>query len=416
MTRILAASFAGLLAELAGALAADWAWPSPENGFALYAFDRIGGELPFTRGPVSLMPQDRKRMDQAPVLASAGYALALGELQDDNSQQLWADGLTRLSARNAFPVDRNSFFYRPVELLGVSLGAANNLKVKAEDVQWLRGMLADGEQKLASCEAWGFLLGALAAHINAGAWRPRPALQLEGGAAEELGLVKWLCVAHPDFAESHGLPKLERDAEQELLRRCAMLPVAPHDSARAAVLYVSLKSSVIRLVESTYERHWQTGRDVRDAVELLRVICERFHLFATQLLSRHSRRQAFEVTDEYDVQDLVHALMRLHFDDIRPEERTPSYAGNSSRTDFLLKKEKIVVETKMTRRNLGQREVADELIIDKERYRSHPDCKVLVCFVYDPEQRCPNPAALEGDLSEEREDLRTVVVVAPKGM
>jgi hypothetical protein len=111
----------------------------------------------------------------------------------------------------------------------------------------------------------------------------------------------------------------------------------------------------------------------------------------------------------------MHGLLRLHFDDVRPEEWTPSYAGSSSRTDFLLKKEKVVIETKMTRKNLGQREVADELIIDKERYRTHADCKTLVCFVYDPERRCHNPTALEGDLSEEREDLRTVVVVVPKG-
>lgn len=415
MTRALAASFAGLLADLAGALAAGWAWPSPENGFALYAFGPPGRDLPFTRSPISLKPQDRKRIDQAPVLASAGYALALGELQDGDSQQLWADGLARLSHRNAFPVDRNSFFYRPAELLGVSLGAAHNPKVEAEDVRWLRGVLADGEQKLASCEPWAFLLGALAAHLNAGAWRPRPPFQLEGFTAEELALVKWLCAAHPDFAESHGLPKLESDAEKELLRRCSILPVAPHDSARAAVLYVSLKRTVTRLVESVYERHWQVGRDARDAVELLKVICLRFHLFATQLLSRHGGRQAFEVADEYDVQDLMHALLRLHFDDVRPEEWTPSYAGSSSRTDFLLKKEKIVIETKMTRKNLGQKEVADELIIDKERYRSHADCKTLVCFVYDPGRRCSNPAALEGDLSEVREDLRTVVIVAPKG-
>jgi hypothetical protein len=415
MTRVLAGSFSRLLADFADALAADWAWPSPENGFALYAFARHDGEPPFTRSPLSLTEQDEKRMDQAPVVASVGYALSLDELRDDDTRRLWADGLARLSLRNAFPVDRNSFFYRPVELLGVSLGASHNPKVKSEDANWLRGVLADGEQKLAGCEPWAYLLGALAAHLNGLAWRPKPPLQLEEAAAEELALVTWLCVAHPDFAEAVGLGKIEKEAEGELLRRCSVLTLAPHDSARAAVLYVSLRRSVTRLVESSYERYWQVGRDNVDAVELLKVICLRFHLFATRLLSRHGGRQAFEVKDEYDVQDLMHGLLRLHFDDVRPEEWTPSYAGSSSRTDFLLKKEKVVIETKMTRKNLGQREVADELIIDKERYRSHADCKTLVCFVYDPERKCHNPVALEGDLSEEREDLRTVVVVAPKG-
>jgi hypothetical protein len=415
MTRVLTESFNRVLIGLADALAGGWAWPSPENGFALYAFASSDSELPFTRGDISLAPQDWKRIDQAPVLASAGYALSLGEVRDNASQQRWAEGLTRLSHRNVFPVDRNSFFYRPVELLGVSLGAAHNSNVRTEDMRWLGQVLADGEQKLAACEPWAFLIGALAAHLHACAWRPILPLQPEGVTAEDLSLVKWLCAARPDFADSQGLLKLEMDAEKELLRRCSVEPVAPHDSARAAVLYVSLKSSVTRIVESSYERYWQIGRDARDAVELLKIICARFHLFATQLLSRYSRRQAFEVKDEYDVQDLLHALLRLHFDDIRPEEWTPSYAGSSSRTDFLLKKEKIVIETKMTRKSLSQKEAADQLIIDKERYRSHADCKTLVCFVYDPERRCHNPAALENDLSEERKDFRTVVIVAPKG-
>ena len=57
-----------------------------------------------------------------------------------------------------------------------------------------------------------------------------------------------------------------------------------------------------------------------------------------------------EIKDEYDVQDLLNALLRLNFDDVRPEEYTPSYAGSSTRVDFLLKKEKIVIEVKKTRK------------------------------------------------------------------
>ena len=64
--------------------------------------------------------------------------------------------------------------------------------------------------------------------------------------------------------------------------------------------------------------------------------------------------------DEYDVQDLMHAILRLHFDDVRPEEWTPSYAGKSSRIDFLLPGERTIIEVKMTRHGLGQKEVADE--------------------------------------------------------
>lgn len=121
-----------------------------------------------------------------------------------------------------------------------------------------------------------------------------------------------------------------------------------------------------------------------------------------------------EINDEYDVQDLLHALLDLYFDDIRAEEWTPSYAGKSSRMDFLLKDEQCVVETKMTRAGLGGKEVGDQLIIDIGRYGAHQDCKTLICFVYDPLMKIGNPDGLERDLSGTRDGISVKVIVAPK--
>ena len=43
------------------------------------------------------------------------------------------------------------------------------------------------------------------------------------------------------------------------------------------------------------------------------------------------------VTDEYDVQDLFHAILLLHFDDVRAEEVTPSgrVSGRKDRREAL---------------------------------------------------------------------------------
>ena len=144
-------------------------------------------------------------------------------------------------------------------------------------------------------------------------------------------------------------------------------------------------------------------------------ILRRFHLVARQLRSRHDGRPTLDINDEYDVQDLVHALLRSAFDDIRSEEWTPSYAGGSSRMDFLLKKEQTVIEIKKTRQGVADRQIGDQLLEDIGRYAVHQDCRSLFCFVYDPEGRIANPDGLEADLSHSRGELSVRVIVAPKG-
>jgi hypothetical protein len=120
------------------------------------------------------------------------------------------------------------------------------------------------------------------------------------------------------------------------------------------------------------------------------------------------------MTDEYDVQDLLGALLKVHFDDVRPEEWTPSYAGNASRMDFLLKNDQLVIEAKMTRKGLDQKEIVNQLAVDILRYQAHQDCKTLICFVYDPDRKCTTPTALENDLTKDHGNLRVIVMVRPK--
>jgi REase_DpnII-MboI len=152
------------------------------------------------------------------------------------------------------------------------------------------------------------------------------------------------------------------------------------------------------------------------ALQRVETVCRRFHVIARQLRARHANRGTLEVEDEYDVQDLIHALLRLDFDDIRDEEWTPSYAGAASRVDFLLKNEFVVVEVKRAKKGLADKELGEQLIIDIARYRAHPDCRTLVCFVYDPEGRIANPAGLEQDLNTLTDRIEVRVIVAPRGI
>lgn len=115
---------------------------------------------------------------------------------------------------------------------------------------------------------------------------------------------------------------------------------------------------------------------------------------------RHRRkdRPCLTFSDEYDVQDLLHALLRPWVADIRPEEYTPSYAGSSTRMDFLLPKYGIVVEIKVVRDRNHGKSVGNELILDISHYQAHPNCQQLWCVVYDPSGYIQNPEGLKGDL------------------
>lgn len=153
---------------------------------------------------------------------------------------------------------------------------------------------------------------------------------------------------------------------------------------------------------------------LRDSIAIVQIICYHFHQAVRQMRNRHDNRSTIDVNDEYDVQDLLHAFLRLHFDDVRAEEWTPSYAGSASRMDFLLKKEKVVIEVKKTRKNLGAKEVGEQLMIDIERYTAHPDCETLICFVYDPEGRVANPVGIENDLNRDTDNLKVITIITPK--
>jgi hypothetical protein len=148
------------------------------------------------------------------------------------------------------------------------------------------------------------------------------------------------------------------------------------------------------------------------ALSLVEKLLTRFHLVAQQLRKRRTGRDTLFIMDEYDVQDLLHALLRIDFDDIRNEEWTPSYAGGSSRMDFLLKAEQIVIEAKKTREKHRDREIGEELIVDVAKYKGHPNCRTLVCFVYDPDCYISNPTGLKRDLETlTTSDLGVIVSV-----
>jgi hypothetical protein len=152
----------------------------------------------------------------------------------------------------------------------------------------------------------------------------------------------------------------------------------------------------------------------RQAIESLRDLFLKFHAVVKQLQHRQRDREPFQVKDEYDVQDLLCSLLQIHFEDIRPEEYCPSYAGTRPRIDFFLKREQIAIEAKMTDEKHGRKRIREELILDKEYYSKKNDVRILYCMVYDPEELIANPRGFEDDLHEKSGSFEAKVFIVPR--
>jgi REase_DpnII-MboI len=86
----------------------------------------------------------------------------------------------------------------------------------------------------------------------------------------------------------------------------------------------------------------------------------------------------------------------------------------AARMDFLLKAEQCVIEATMTRPDLKDREIGDELLKDIARYKHHPDCKALFCLIYDPTHLIANPRGLQRDLERSSDEMSLNIVIVPE--
>src|SRR5208337_2900846 len=192
------------------------------------------------------------------------------------------------------------------------------------------------------------------------------------------------------------------------------------DATNGLILARQLLSSyldeiIIFLDTPEFQESIKNPPDVIDKSNYLEQIFNKFHLIATRLQNRGKNKEPFLINDESDVQDLLRALITPLFDDIRIEEPTPSFGGNFSKMDFTIKGEKIVIETKIASSSHPGNKIVDELLTDIPRYKKSKDCRLLICFIYDPDFSLREPSAIKIDLEKQSTDKFGVeVVIEPK--
>jgi hypothetical protein len=401
----LARSFAAQLADLRHGIRESWHAEAPEAGLVEWAAFRSGTQLETGAEPLAVTTIPARRRAEAPILAAVGFRLPL-PATTDGAAGLWLDGMRRLMTRDPVPADRNSFFFRPVELLGLAVGASALAGKDETPLRWLRELLESRRDDLPRSGTWAAALEKLTAW-HTGAHRAMN-VHLEPLDAIDTAVLLWLHLIDDGMASA--ATSVTREAlSQQLLEYASSTLLRPQGLGQRGILCVALQRAVAEAVGDLRLGGLRT-------TELVVTLCRRFPLLIAEMQKRHNHRQVFAIADEYDLQDLLRGILSLHFDDIRPEEGNPSHGAVQSRSDLFLKPERIVIETKMTRKSLSQRELVHQLIQDKAQYQGHPGYTTLICFVYDPGHFLANPTAIEHDLSGQDGGLTTIVVISPRGL
>jgi hypothetical protein len=142
-----------------------------------------------------------------------------------------------------------------------------------------------------------------------------------------------------------------------------------------------------------------------DPLAVLENLLRRLPLVARQLRWRQTDRPPFRIEDERDLEDMLRALLPLHFDQIRLESRTPSYSPGT-RTDLLLASPQIAISSKCVRPGISPEQLAGQVAEDAAYYwRNSATPRTLVVLVYDPENRLTHPRAMEQAWSRGQETL-----------
>lgn len=157
-----------------------------------------------------------------------------------------------------------------------------------------------------------------------------------------------------------------------------------------------------------------SSRVARGALHRALLLCRRFANVAHALKHRQDGRPGVALTDEQDAHHLFQAIAHIDFVQVRKEVWTPSYSGGMARVDLPLQPDATAIAVRRTRRAIGAQQLAEQLLVDIQHYKSQPSCRSLIWLVYDPDHRIDDPMALEAKLTGQHDLLDVHLVVSPR--
>ena len=149
-----------------------------------------------------------------------------------------------------------------------------------------------------------------------------------------------------------------------------------HDGAQSTVSEIQ---TILDELEQTKRLAMPESKAAKGDLELILKLCRRLPQAQKCLSNRRFNKPAFIVADEYDAQDLLHALLKAYFKYSVQEQPLGKLAGAASRADLAIEELETLVELKYARGPIDQQRIVKELAEDVLLYTA---CHWLKHFVY----------------------------------
>lgn len=153
-------------------------------------------------------------------------------------------------------------------------------------------------------------------------------------------------------------------------------------------------NAVIEQQEIELQHAGVTKMTASAEIELVLQLCQRLDKSIKVLGQRHAGRPAFEINDEYDVQDLLQAILRAYFKYSTTEEPISKLAGLSTRADFAIEELGLIIEAKIAHGPGDQGRIVKEFAEDVQGYSKWSHLKHLIYLVYNADD-LKDPEALD---------------------
>lgn len=142
---------------------------------------------------------------------------------------------------------------------------------------------------------------------------------------------------------------------------------------------------------------------VEPEVDIVVHVCRRLPNVARILANRSRKGKiSFDITDEYDVQDLLHGVLRGYLKYSVQEDPLPKVAGSkSSRADISVEELGVLIEIKYVHGPSDQKRIFEEYSQDLLLYAKWPHLKTLIFLIYNSgDLRDPDEFSKLGGMQE----------------